>query len=229
MRVPLVKTSYRVLPLLSLVLLCSYCRPTDRTEQLQAAAGRSIDSLQVTSFDIKREDSPELANWAIFESGREVICVPPAWTSQVEDKGQRLVLLPPDSADSTECVTFTRLAKDSASLDYSAFARRLVTTAFPHFRATSDTLHKLIFQRDFGVERYVSLRAKGKNYRGYCLAYVSDSCVYQFRVVLDSNRLKTYREEHRGELLKDIIGNLQIDKQYFMGNDNPLKQVVFLH
>jgi hypothetical protein len=229
MRVPLVKTLYRILALLSLALLCTYCRPTDRTDQLQAAAGRPTDSLQVTSFDIEREDSPELANWAIFESGREVIGVPPAWTSHLEDNGQLLVLLPPNSADSTECVTFARLAKDSASLDYSAFARRLVTMAFPRFRAAGDTLHKLIFQRDFGIERYVSLRAKGKDYRGYCLAYVNDSCVYQFRIVLDRNRLKTYREEHRGELLNDIIGNLQIDRKYFMGNDNPLKQVVFLH
>ena len=229
MLIPLVRLSYRVFTLFLLVLFCSCCQPTVSNDQLQAAARLATDSLKVTSFNIEREDSQELANWAVFESGREVIGVPPAWTSHLEDNGQELVLLPPNSLDSTECVTFTRLAKDSASLDYSVFARRLVATSFPGFRAEGDTLHKLVFQRDFGIERFVSLRAKGKDYRGYCLAYVNDSCVYQFRIVLDRNRLKAYREEHQGELLKDIIGNLQIDRKYFMGNDNPLKQVVFLH
>jgi hypothetical protein len=147
----------------------------------------------------------------------------------VEDNGQKLVLRPPHTPDSTERVSFTRLAKDSASLDYSVFTRQLVATSFPGFRAAGDTVHKLVFQHDFGIERYVNLSAKGRAYRGYCLAYVNDSCVYQFRIVLAKDRLSAYRKEQQGELLKDIIGNLQINRKYFMGNDNPLKQVVFLH
>lgn len=224
----LVKTAYRVLPPLSLALFCTCCRPKVSTEQLQAAAELSTDSLEVTSFNITRKDSPDLADWAVFESGRDIICVPPAWTSHVEEDGQELVLLPPNSLDSTERVTFTRLAKDGASLDYPTFARELVTAAFPGFRSAGDTVNKLVFQRDWGIERYVSLSTKGKEYRGYCLAYVNDSCVYQFRIVLNRNRLKAYRKEHHGELLKDIIGNLQIDRKYLMGNDNPLKQVISL-
>jgi hypothetical protein len=184
-----------------------------------------VDTVEVTSFNMEREDSPALAKWTVFEAGKEIICVPPAWTSHLEDDGQELVLLPPNSPDSVERVTFTRLAKDSASLDYPAFAHQLVLKTFPKFQVVEgDTLKKLVFQHDFGIERNVGLQAKERSYKGYCLVYVNDCCLYQFRIILAKNRLK----EYQGDLFRDIIGNLQINQKYFFGNDNPLKQIVYL-
>lgn len=216
----------RALMYLVLVFMCTQCGPSVSEKQLQAAAQLPVDTVEVASFNIERENSRALANWAVFEAGREVICVPPGWTSHLENVGQELVLLPPNSADSTERVTFTRLAKDSPTLDYPALAHRLVTSAFPGFRlAAGDTVKKLVFQHDFAIERNVGLRAKGRSYEGYCLVYVNDSSVYQFRVILENNRLKAYK----GDLLSDIIGNLQINKNYFFGKGNPLKQLIYLH
>ena len=186
-----------------------------------------VDTATVTSFDIERDNSPELANWAVFESGREVICVPPNWKAHLinQNDGQELVLLPPNSLDSIERVTFSSIIKDSPSLDYPAFAQKLAQSAFPNFRVVEgDTLKKLVFQKDFAIERNVGLLAHGKTYKGYCLTYVSDRKIYQFRIILDKERLK----EYRGDLFRDIIGNLQIDKKYVVDNDNPLKQVINL-
>ncbi|RSK38438.1 hypothetical protein [Hymenobacter perfusus] len=221
----LLYTRLRVLLHCFLIAICTQCGPTVSEEKVQGINRLPGDTLEVTSFNIERKESPALANWSVFESGQEIICVPPAWASHLEDDGQELVLLPPDTPDSTERVTFTRWAKDSPTLDYPSLAYKLVKTAFPGFQqAKVDTVTKLIFQHDFGIERSVGLRAKGRKYNGFCLAYVDDSNVYQFRIILEKNRLSAYK----GNLMSDIIGNLQINKQYFMGNANPLKQAVNL-
>lgn len=218
----------RILLFLSIIAICTQCRPDVTAEQLEAATRLQVDTATVTSFKIDRQDSPALANWAVFESGRETICVPPGWTAHLVARGdgQDLVLLPPDSSDSTERITFIRFAKDSPSVDYSAFARQLVTSAFSNFRLVEGgTVNKLLFQHDFAIERNTDLLAHGSAYKGYCLTYVNDRFVYQFRIVLAKGRLKAYQ----GDLFRDILGNLQIDKKYFIENSNPIIQIVHLH
>lgn len=185
-----------------------------------------VDTVEVTSAHFEREISPALANWAVFEAGREIVCTPPRWTSHLEDDGQELVLLPPDSPDSTERVTFTRVAKDNPSLDYLALARRLATSAFSRVGAAeADTVNHLVFSHDFAVERNAGLRVQGRPYRGYCLVYVDDRNVYQFRILLAQERLNAYS----GSLLRDIIGNLHIDGKPFVERANQLKQIIHLH
>lgn len=213
--------------LLGLLLLSFAQCQLNVSDEHQAAAGLpGGDTTTVTSFHVERETSPALAKWAVFEAGREIICVPPGWTHHQEDHDQELVLLPPDSADSTERVTFTRLAKDSSSLDYLALARRLATSAFSRFGAAeADTLNHLVFPHDFAVERNASLRVQGQPYRGYCLVYVDDRYLYQFRILLAQKRLNAYS----GSLLRDIIGNLHIDGKPFVEHANQLQQVIHLH
>ncbi|RYU80263.1 hypothetical protein [Hymenobacter persicinus] len=209
-----------------LLAICTQCGPTLSEEQRQAAAPMPVDTVEVTSAHFEREISPELANWAVFEAGREIICVPPKWKSHIEDDGQELVLVPLDSHDSTERVTFTRLAKNSPSLDYLALARRLATSKFSRFDAVeSDTLNHLVFPNDFAVERYTTLRVQEKPYQGYCLVYVDDHNVYQFRILLAQDRLNAYS----GSLLSDIIGNLHIDGKPFVEHSNQLQQIIHLH
>ncbi|MBO2008786.1 hypothetical protein, partial [Hymenobacter negativus] len=150
----------------------------------------------------------------------------PGWTSHLEDDGQELVLLPPNSPDSTERVTFTRFAKDAPSLDYPSVARRFAASAFSRFgEATADTLNQLVFPHDFAVERNAGLRKQGKPYRGYCLVYVDNRNVYQFRIVLAQDRLNAYS----GSLLLDIFGNIYIDGKPFVEHMNQLRQIIHLH
>ncbi|MGI4863385.1 MAG: hypothetical protein ACRYFZ_05630 [Janthinobacterium lividum] len=154
-----------------------------------------------------------------------MVCVPPGWTFHLAPDSIELVLLPPDGPDSTERVTFTRWAKDGPSRDYLAVAQQLATSAFFGFGpAEADTLNQLVFPHDFAVERNVGLRAQGQAYRAYCLVYVDDQNVYQLRIILAQARLQAYR----GDLLRDIIGNLQIDRKYFVEHANQLKQIIHL-
>jgi hypothetical protein len=79
-------------------------------------------------------------------------------------------------------------------LDYSAEAQQLATSAFAAFQPVADdTLNKLVFGHDFACERNTGLLAQGKAYIGYCLVYVDDRNVYQFRIILAKARLQTYR------------------------------------
>jgi hypothetical protein len=216
----------RVLLPLFLLATCTQCGPAISEEQRQAAAQIPVDTVEVTSAHFERKNSPALANWAVFETGREILCVPPRWTSHLEDDRQELVLLPPASPDSTERVTFTRLAKDSPTLDYLAVARRLATSAFSRFGAAeADTVNHLVFPHDFAVERNTSLRMQGQAYRGYCLVYVDDRYLYQFRILLAQKRLDAYS----GSLLRDIIGNLHVDGKPFVEHLNQLQQIIHLH
>lgn len=216
---------------LQLALLCSLfsltqCHLDVSTEQQQEAS-QAVDNVEVTSFNIERDTSPGLTNWMHFDVGQEIICVPSGWKSHVvaRKEAPELVLVPPDSMDTNEHITFSRWANDLPSVNNNVFAQKLVTAAFRDFRISGDTLKKLVFKQDFGVERNVNLFRQGKAYKGYCLVYVNDSCTYRFRIILANNRLKNYQ----GNLLGDIIGNLQIDHKYFLRNDNPLKQVFYLH
>lgn len=179
----------------------------------------------MTSVHIERENSPKLVNWAVFEAGREVVCLPPGWNGHLENDGNELVLLPPDNPDSTERVTLTRVAKGNPTMDYLALARRQATSAFTRFGAVeADTLRHLVFPQAFAVERNVGFRAQGRAFRGYCLVYVDDKNLYQFRIILAKDRLQAYS----GSLFRDIIGNLQIDHQYFVEHLNQLKQIIYL-
>jgi hypothetical protein len=217
--------SHVFLPLL-LLATCTQCGPTINQEQQQTAMQIPGDTVEITSAHFERENSPALANWIVFEAGREILCVPPGWTSHLEDDGQEVVLLPPDSPDSTERVTFTRLAKDSPSLNYLTAARRLTTSAFSRFGAAeADTVNHLVFPHDFAVERNTSLRMQGQAYRGYCLVYVDDRYLYQFRILLAQKRLNAYS----GSLLRDIIGNLHVDGKPFVERLNQLQQIIRLH
>ncbi|MCR5890267.1 hypothetical protein LRS06_21305 [Hymenobacter sp. J193] len=204
--------------------LAMQCRPDVSVEQ-QGGAQAAADTVDVTSFNIERENnSPELANWAVFEVGQEIICTPPGWKAHQTD--DELILLPPTRTDSTERVTFARFNKDSPSLDYNSFARQMAKTAFDDFTIQKgDTLNQLIFQRDFGYERNTGLLLAGTTYKGYCMVYVNDRFVYKYRIILAENRLKNYR----GDLFQDIIGNLQVNKQYLVGNDNPIKQIIHVN
>ena len=211
-----------------LALLCSLfsltqCHLDVSTEQQQVAS-QAADNVEVTSFNIERENSPALANWAVFESGKEIICAPPGWKPYVNSQDE-LIIIPPDSKDSTERVDFSRFAKDSKSLDYDALALELTKAAFSEFSVQkADTLKKLTFQKNYGYERNTALLTNGLAYKGYCIVYVDDSLVYKFRIILSDNRLRNYK----GKFFSDIIGNLQINKHYIMDNSNPLKNITYI-
>lgn len=143
----------------------------------------------------------------MFEAGEEVICAPPNWQAHTEDT--QLIILPPNSIDSIERITFTRLAKDSPHLNYNNLAFKLAGDSFDDFTiGNRDTLKQLIFQRNFGYERNVSLHDRGASYKGYCLVYVNDSFMYVYHIIASETRLKKYQ----GNLFSDVIGNLQIGK-----------------
>ena len=214
-----------------LVLLLScflvQCRPDVSIEQ--NTTEQAADTATVTSFNIERQnDHPALANWQVIEAGQEIICVPPGWKAHLADDatgGQDLVILPPSNPDSTERVTFTRIDKDSPKMNYNSFARQQAEAGFEGFTVQKgDSLTQLIFQRDFAYERSVHLATNGAAYRGYCMVYVNDRFLYIYRIILAEARLKAYQ----GDLIKDIIGNLQVNKQYLISNDNPAKKMVFI-
>lgn len=74
----------RVLLPLWLLATCTHCGPAISEEHRQTATQLPVDTVEVTSAHVERENSPELANWAVFEAGREIICVPPGWTSHLK-------------------------------------------------------------------------------------------------------------------------------------------------
>jgi hypothetical protein len=211
----------------SVLLLLTVCATQCQfeTNQTQTSITQtSNDTVEVTRFDIERtKNSPELANWVVFEAGEEIICAPPNWQAQVKDI--MLIISPPTRSDTIECITFSRLDKDSPKLNYNSFARKLAEKSFAGFKIQNgDTLKQLIFQRDFAYERNADLRINDKAYKGYSLVYVGDQFVYDYQIILAEERLKLYH----GDLLADIIGNLQIGKQYIIGNDNPLKKMLYI-
>jgi len=217
----------RIFLLLLVVALCTQCRPNINNEQLEAASKTPGDTISVDSFNFQRESDSTLKNWTGIQDNGEFIPLPPGWKVNVADRKlyQEAVASPPNSTDSIEHVTFSCWENDDPSSDNYAFARQLANTAFYSFHVTSDTLKKLVFQHDFGVERIVGFLAQKKAYKGYCLVYVNDSCTYRFRITLSEDRLKKYQ----GKLVADIVGNIQINHKYFLRNDNPLKQVIRLH
>lgn len=197
------------------------CRPEIRIEQQNEAQAAS-DTLEITAFDIKRENnSAKLAGWVVFEAGQEIICAPPGWKAHIKEF--ELIISPPNNTDSIEHIAFARFDKDSDSLDYNILARELAEKAFDEFFVQkNDTLSKLVFQRNFAYERSANFIADEVLYKSHCIIYVDDKLVYQFRIILSGDRL----EQYRGDLFKDIIGNLQINGSYIIGNNNPLKQLI---
>lgn len=215
---------YLQIPFLLSVVLLMQCQSDVSTRQ-QLIEAQVSDTAEVTSFDIERENnSPELANWASFEVGQDLICTPPNWKIQKQDS--ELVISPANSTDSIERITFVRYNKNSSSLDYNSFARKLAESAFDNFTVQKgDTLNQLIFQQDFAYERNVGLLAQNTAYKGWCMVYVNDNLVYKYRIILAESRLGKYE----GDLFTDIIGNLRINNQYIMSNTNPLKQIIFIN
>ncbi|MBU6120662.1 hypothetical protein [Hymenobacter siberiensis] len=219
--------STRVFLLPLIVALCTQCRLNISDERLEAASKTLGDTISVDSFNFQRDSDSTLKGWTGIQDNGEFIPLPPGWEVRVADRKlyQEAVASPPNSADSIECVTFARWENDAPSSHNYAFARQLANNAFSPFHVTSDTLKKLVFQHDFGVERIAGFLAQKKAYKGYCLAYVNDSCTYRFCIILSEDRLKNYQ----GKLVADIVGNIQINHKDFLMNDNPLKQIIRLH
>ncbi|SDX94030.1 hypothetical protein [Hymenobacter psychrophilus] len=208
---------------LLMFIILTQCRSDARWEQ-PVQTQIASDTLDVTAFNIEHEtSSPELADWVLFEIGQEIICAPYGW--KAKPRKHELALLPPSSTDSIERITFTRIYKNIDSLDYNAFARGISEKAFDGFAVQgADTLKKLVFQHDFAYERNVEFIYNTIAYKGYCIVYVDDRFVYKYQITLSNDRLNKYN----GDLFKDIIGNLQINKKYIMRNENPLKQLIFV-
>ncbi|MBT2557364.1 hypothetical protein J7E24_06175 [Hymenobacter sp. ISL-91] len=203
--------------------ILTQCRPDVRLEQ-PVQTQTASDTLDITAFNVEHEiKSPELADWVVFEIGQEIICAPYGWKAQPRE--HELALLPPNSRDSIERITFARIQKDIDSLDYNAFARGISKKAFDGFAVQgADTLKQLIFQHDFAYERNIEFTYNAMAYKGYCIVYVDDRFIYKYQIALSNDRLN----KCKGDLFKDIIGNLQINKKYIMRNENPLKQLIFI-
>jgi hypothetical protein len=217
-------TYWRSRLLLGSLFSLTQCHVDVGTEQEQVVSQDETNNVEVTSFNIERENSPALADWIAFEDGKERICTPPGWKSHITIQHE-LVITPMNSKDNIEQVYFTRFARGIKPLNDDTIALNLAKAAFNKFSAQkADTLKKLTFQQDFGYERNTALLANGLTYKGYCIVYVDDSLVYKFRIILSDNRLRNYK----GNLFSDIIGNLQINKHYIMDNKNPLKNINYI-
>lgn len=197
----------------------SYCHADIETGNNKEV---NANAAEVTSFPVKRRRNT-LANWKMFEVNHEVIITPPGWTAQLS--APNLTLVPPDNTDKNERLIFTRLTKDSPDFDYDKLGQNLANLAFKDFvMAHGDTLKKVEFQKDFCYERNSALSKNGVDYTGYFLVYINDSSIYEFNIVLASKRINSYR----GSLMKDIIGNIQINNKYISSEENPLKNVVYI-
>lgn len=215
--------------LLLIAALLTQCRPDVSIEHDLPENGICRDTVDVTSFSTSREISPDLKKWKVYEAGREIITVPPDWRAHLEGQGtqgQDLIIAPPSSADGSGQLVFTRLAKDSSTLDYDKFVQQLANNAFLGFTIQKgDTLKKINLKRDFCYERNVGLLKKGVEYKGYFLAYVNDNCIYKYTIFLPQHESKAYK----GDLLRNIIANLQINREYILGNNDPIKNVIYIN
>lgn len=219
----LARFAYRVTLLLVAAAIFAQCRPDVSIEHEQAAEGMGTDSLAITSFNVERENKLRPADWKVYETGREVIAAPSNWTAHL--KGIDLIIMPPSSADSSERLVFNRYQKNSSTIDYDHFAQQLASKAFGTFRvAKDDTLKKIELAKHFFYERTGSLTKQGIAYKGYHMVYVNDSLVYQFDITLTKARLSLYQ----GELINDIVSNLQINHQYVVRNSNPIKEIIYI-
>lgn len=184
--------------------------------------GVDRNAAEVIAFPSMKKHAT-LENWKVFEVNREIIATPSDWTGQLVSS--TFTITPPNNVDTKEGLKFTRLAKDSPDLNYEDFGNKLANLAFKGFSVfRGDTIKKLEFRKNFGYERNVGLFKNGTNYRGYFLVYIDELSVYEYEIVLSSKRLKDYK----GSLIKDIIGNLQINNQYLVSDENPLKQVLYI-
>jgi hypothetical protein len=156
----------RRLQLLSLGSLIFLTQCHTEANQEQAASQEAADDVEVTSFNIEREDSPALADWIAFEDSKERIYAPPGWKFYITSQ-RELVIIPLDSKDSTERIGFSRFDRDSKLLDYDTLALKMTEAAFKGFRIQkADTLKKLVFQRDFSYERNTTLLRNNLTYKG---------------------------------------------------------------
>ncbi|RYE12812.1 MAG: hypothetical protein EOP45_22250 [Sphingobacteriaceae bacterium] len=209
----------------SLIICFTQCQ-IDITQEQQTTTRPTANTVQVTSFNIEREGSSlELSDWAVFESGPDIVCAPPNWQAHTENNKTELVILPANAKDSTERIKFTRLAKDNPKLNYNSLARTLLEQDFNDFiTQKGDTLKQILFKHGFGYERTIGLLAHGTAYQGYALVYVNDQFMYKYQIILSKKRLDSYQ----GKLFSDIIGNLQVNKQYLFENNNPIEKILFL-
>ena len=204
------------------IILLNGCHAEVKVENGKDIKEGEDGSAEVTSFPIEREENASLANWEVFKDGNEIITTPPGWSHYVKD--QNLTISPPNSLENNERLVFSRIAKDNPSLDYEKVGQRLAELTFRDFTVSQgDTIKKIKFQKDFCFERNVALSKNGANYTGYFLAYINDSTIYQYDIILSSKSLNDYK----GSLIKDIIGNLQINKKYIISNENPLISILY--
>jgi hypothetical protein len=195
------------------------CQPDTPSRKPTTPANTS----EVTAYSFKRETSPVLADWKAFQDGDEFLALPPDW--QATAQGHTLVLTPGKKQGGQEGLTFARFDREGDSREVSEeLGQRAAQSTFASFAIRSDTLKKLVFERDFAFERNVQLTKEGVDYRGYCLLYVHDRTFYKYTLVLAEQRLQAYD----GNLLGDIVGNLEIAKNYAFRTQNPLRQITLV-
>ncbi|WP_055562916.1 hypothetical protein [Hymenobacter sp. AT01-02] len=184
----------------------------------------TTDTLEVTSYEVKKEIGPALKNWQIHEINQEVIAVPSGWKQQVD--GLVFHLIPPHSHDEREGLSFMRYEKDDPTIKDDRFVWQRSRHMLSSFKVmTSDTLQKVERQSDTLYEQNTTLLKKGTLYQGYFLACVTDSMIYEYNLILAQAKVKDYS----GDLKQDILTNLQIGKQYlFFGDDNPVRRIISL-
>lgn len=214
---------YLILLLLP-VAIFTQCQTSITVEQEPAQAGVGVDTVEVTSFDLQRESSPELADWKTYEVNQEIIAVPPDWNDKIED--QTFIITPPHSEANQERLSLARYDNDMPASAYDKFAWQRCSQSFQGFtREKSERFKKIELQRDVFYEQDLTLSKDGIKYAGYYLAYVNDSSFYEYNLVLTQTRLKAYD----GDLKQDIIGNLQIRHKYVFDNGNPMKKVIYIN
>lgn len=214
---------HRVFLLLFAMVIFTRCRPDVSIEHGQAEVGTGTDTLAVTSFNIERENTLRPADWKVYEVGREVLVAPSNWKSPVGKSG--LVIMPPNSVDNSERLIFHRYSKDSSTLDYDKFAQQLTNKAFESFLLSKDNkLKKIELLHNFFYERTAELEKNGTRYSGYNMTYISDSLVYDYTIILTQARLNAYK----GDLIKNMVGNLQLNHKYVLDNSNPVKKIVYI-
>lgn len=199
------------------------CRPNVSIEHEQATSKVGVDTLIITASNIDRDNSLRPTDWKAYNDGRETLIAPSSWISHID--GIKLIISPQKSVDSSEHLIFTRYRKDSSTLNDDKIAQQLVDKAFNAFPTLeNDKLKKVQLTENFFYERTADLLKQGDRYKGYCMIYVSDSLVYDYTVTLTQARLKAYE----GDLIKDMVGNLQINLKYVMRDSNPVKKIIYL-
>lgn len=209
--------------LLITTVLFTQCRPDVSIEREQISTGGSADTMSVTSFDVERENTLRPADWQAYESGSEIIVAPSDWVSHLI--GMSLIIMPPSDADSSEQLVFSRYSQDSPTLNYDKFAQQLASKSFKTYQIfKGDELKKVELSQNYFYEHTAELSKNKLLYTGYNMAYIGDSLIYNYTIILSKTRLKA----DKGDIIRDMIGNFQINHKYVISNINPIKRIIYL-